>query len=233
MPELTAVEAARSARTVGGDVVQTEAVEALPNEVRQHPGRRRERRARTHARRQSRSLTLVPNDLNEPIRVHPRARGAPGVRHEATRDHDRRARRGRWLRPTAQDASGRHRRWGRQRRARGSWCGGGGSPPPTPSGAARAKRPGGGGCDLESEEEEEGRDRPPKQLRRPLAPHGRGRRCCAGGHEHAPQRGGGVASAARGCRGSRRRGGGRGSVDPTEQRPGRGWGRRRREDASH
>jgi hypothetical protein len=45
MPELTAVEAARSTRTVGGDVVQTEAVEALPKEVRRHPGRRRVRRA--------------------------------------------------------------------------------------------------------------------------------------------------------------------------------------------
>jgi hypothetical protein len=30
---------------------------------------------------------LAPNDLSEPIRVHPRARGAPGVRHEAMRGH--------------------------------------------------------------------------------------------------------------------------------------------------
>jgi hypothetical protein len=48
MSELTAVEVARSAQTVDGDVVQTEAVEALPKEVRRHP---RRRRVRTHARR--------------------------------------------------------------------------------------------------------------------------------------------------------------------------------------
>jgi hypothetical protein len=39
MSELTVVEAATSAWTVGGDVVQTEAVEAIPKEVRRHPRR--------------------------------------------------------------------------------------------------------------------------------------------------------------------------------------------------
>jgi hypothetical protein len=107
MPELTAVEAAMSARAVGDDMVQTEAVEALLKEVRRHPRRRRVRRARTPARRRARSLTLAPNDLSEPICIHSRARGASSVRHEATRGHGW----GRWGRlrwPTASDASGRH-----------------------------------------------------------------------------------------------------------------------------
>jgi hypothetical protein len=95
-------------------------------------------------------LTLAPNDLSEPIRVHPRARGAPGVCHEATRGHDR----GEAWEVAAAHCPGCLCLWkalevGEAEEGRDRRCGGGGSPPPAPLGAARAERPGGrGGCDL-------------------------------------------------------------------------------------